>query len=166
MKAPKYLRETGYKAPTEPNDGFVQYANQTKHNIFDYLQSIPSLFHDFNLFMGNTMGTREYWHEWYDVEGRLLSGFDVSRSSSILVDVGGGKGHDLVAFDRTFQLNSDYQKGKLVLQDQAQVLDGIVGKELCASISKMPHDFFTPQPIKGECLARYTIRFSDSRMNH
>ncbi|KAF2658527.1 sterigmatocystin 8-O-methyltransferase [Lophiostoma macrostomum CBS 122681] len=120
MKAPKYLRETGYKAPTEPNDGFVQYANQTKYNIFEYLQSIPSLFQDFNLFMGNTMGAREYWHEWYDVESRILSGFD----------------------------------GRLILQDQVQVLEEVADEALPPNISKLPHDFFAPQPIKETLGAR------------
>jgi hypothetical protein len=67
IKIPKYLRESKYKAPSEPTDSFVQYANQTKLNIFKYLQAIPSLFQDFNLFMGNTIGTREHWHVWYDV---------------------------------------------------------------------------------------------------
>jgi hypothetical protein len=59
IKTPKYLRESKYKAPSEPTDGFVQYANQTRLNIFEYLQAMPSLFQDFNLFMGNTMGARE-----------------------------------------------------------------------------------------------------------
>jgi hypothetical protein len=37
IKTPKYLRESKYKAPSELTDGFVQYANQTKLNIFKYL---------------------------------------------------------------------------------------------------------------------------------
>jgi hypothetical protein len=59
IKTPKYLRESKYKAPSEPTDGFVQYANQTRLNIFEYLQAMPSLFQDFNLFIGSTMGARE-----------------------------------------------------------------------------------------------------------
>jgi hypothetical protein len=150
IKAPKFLRETGHKAPSEPTDGFVQYANQTKYNIFDFLQSIPSLFQDFNLFMGNTMGAREYWHEWYDVHGRLLTGFDSSKSSTLLVDIGGGKGHDLLAFDSTFGSPPKHYEGKLVLQDLPQVLDGIAENALGANNVKIPHDFFTEQPVRGE----------------
>jgi hypothetical protein len=111
------LRESKYKAPSKPTDGFVQYANQTKLNIFDYLQAIPSLFQNFNLFMGNTMGAREYWHDWYDVQDRLLSGFEPSTSPTLLVDIGGGKGHDLVAFDATFGKGEKSYDGQLVLQD-------------------------------------------------
>jgi hypothetical protein len=60
MKAPKFLHEIGYKNLMEPTDGFVQYANQTKYNNFEYLATMPSLFNDFNLFMGNTLGARKY----------------------------------------------------------------------------------------------------------
>ncbi|KAJ4359631.1 uncharacterized protein N0V89_000186 [Didymosphaeria variabile] len=150
IKAPKFLRETGYKAPSEPTDGFVQYANQTKLNIFDFLQANPSLFQDFKLFMGNTMGAREYWHEWYDVRGHLTTGFDSSKSSTLLVDIGGGKGHDLLAFDSTFGSSPKHYEGKLVLQDLPQVLDGIAENELSANIMKMSHNFFKEQPVSGE----------------
>lgn len=150
IKAPKFLYENGYKAPSEPTDGFVQYANQTKYNTFDFLHSMPYLFQDFNLFMGNTMGAREYWHEWYDVNGRLITGFDHSKSPTLLVDVGGGKGHDLLAFDSTFGSPPKHYEGKLVLQDLPHVLDDIAENELSANIVKMSHDFFTEQPVRGE----------------
>jgi hypothetical protein len=67
--------------------------------------------------MGNTMGAREYWHDWYDVQDRLLFGFELSTSPTLLVDIGGGKGHDLVAFDATFGKGEKSYDGQLVLQD-------------------------------------------------
>jgi hypothetical protein len=100
--------------------------------------------------MGNTMGMRDYWHEWYDIEGRLLKGFDSSQSSTLLVDVGGGKGHDLNAFDAAFGKPPRNYPGKLVLQDLPHVLDTIPDSDLASSISKMAHDFFVEQPVKGE----------------
>ncbi|KAF2115408.1 S-adenosyl-L-methionine-dependent methyltransferase [Lophiotrema nucula] len=126
IKAPKFLRETKYREPTEPTDTFLQYANQTKLPFFEYLQSIPPLLNNFNLFMGHTMGAREYWHEWYDIERRLLDNFDSSHSSALLVDVGGGKGHDLNAFDAAFGKSPRSYEGQL-----------------------MGHDFFLEQPAKG-----------------
>lgn len=149
MKAPKFLRENGYQAPCEPTDGFIQYANQTKYNVFQYLQSMPALFQDFNLFMGNTMGAREYWHDWYDIQGRLTTGFDSSKNPALIVDIGGGKGHDLVSFHHAFGRAPKHYEGDLVLQDLPQVLDSIPSEGLSARISKMPYDFFTPQPVKG-----------------
>jgi hypothetical protein len=129
--------------PTEPTDTFVQYAKQTKLHFFEYLHSIPPLLRDFHLFMGNTMGAREYWHEWYEVEGSLLTGFDSSHSSTLLVDVGGGKGHDLQAFYTAFGEPSWKESHKLVLQDLPHVIDAI-------PVVKMAHDFFTDQPVKGQ----------------
>ncbi|KAF2702772.1 sterigmatocystin 8-O-methyltransferase [Pleomassaria siparia CBS 279.74] len=149
IKAPKFLRETKYKMPTEPADTFVQYANQTKLNFFEYLHSIPPRLRDFNLFMGNSMGTREYWHDWYDMEGRLLNEFDLSQSSTLLVDVGGGKGHDLQSFYASFGKSSGQDQRKLVLQDLPHVVDAIPDAELPPTVVKMAHDFFTEQPVKA-----------------
>lgn len=149
IMGPKFLRELGYKVPIEPTDTMIQYAKQTRLKFFDYLQTQPSMFHDFNLFMGNTMGARQYWHEWYDVKGRLLENFDQSKSSTLLVDVGGGKGHDLQALYSSFGSPSWKDESNLVLQDLPQVLAAIPESELPAAVIKMPHDFFEEQPVKG-----------------
>ncbi|KAF2438301.1 sterigmatocystin 8-O-methyltransferase [Karstenula rhodostoma CBS 690.94] len=149
IKAPKFLRETNYKVPEEPKDGFIQYAHQTKLHAFEYLQSIPPLLHDFHLFMGNTMGAREYWHDWYDVEGKLLADFDPSKSQAILVDIGGGKGHDVKSFYSAFMAKSKEEQGKLVLQDLPHIIDAIPDNELPPAVIKMSHDFFEEQTVKG-----------------
>jgi len=146
MTAPKFLSETGYKSPTEPTDGFVQYANQTKYNIFDYLATIPSLFNDFNLFMGNTLGARKCWHEWYDVRGRLISGYE--GDGPLVVDVGGGKGHDMVAFHDRF--SPDQYPGSLILQDLPVVLNTVKQEDLRPNIIRQEQDFFEPQRTKGK----------------
>lgn len=95
--------------------------------------------------MGNTMGSREYWWDWYDVQGRLLTGFDKSKNEALLVDVAGGKGHDLQSFYEKFG-----DQGGLVLQEIPAVIEGIKDGDLHPSIQKTVHDFFRPQPIKGE----------------
>lgn len=85
------------------------------------------------------------WFEpgFYPVTDRLVKGFDASISEVFLVDVGGGKGHDLVAFATAYRS----PPGKLVLQDQPSVI-----AEVPASFNSLfaaaPHDFFTPQPIQ------------------
>lgn len=154
IKAPRYLQEVGWKSPTEPHDGFFQYANQTKLGVFDFLLEHPSLFADFNLFMGNTMGTRKYWCDWYKVEERLLTGFDSRMGSVLLVDVGGGKGHDLQAFHEKFGTEVVDRRGKLILQELKAVIDGINAGQLSTDIKLMEHDFFATQPIKGKNLLR------------
>jgi len=101
------------------------------------------------------MGARKYWHDWYDVEGRLLADFDSSRSPTLLVDVGGGKGHDLQSFHKAFGNSESHDESKLVLQDLTYVVDAIPDTELPPLVVKMAHDFFTEQPVKGKSDAAY-----------
>ncbi|KAI1660054.1 putative O-methyltransferase [Daldinia decipiens] len=136
-KAPKYLKEAGYSCPTDPNDGFMQYAFQTKLTSFQLFNSILRVQKDFNNFMGNTLGARKIWLDWYPIQ-ELIDG--AVPDSALLVDVGGGKGHDLIAFHERYP-----HKGRLVLQDF--VIDTI--GDLDPAIDPMYYDFFTEQPIKG-----------------
>jgi hypothetical protein len=86
VKAPRFLVETQFKCPTEPTDGILQYGLQTKLDFYHYLANRPSLFRDFNLFMGHVMESREYWYQWYDIQERLLSGYN-KAFGPLLVDV-------------------------------------------------------------------------------
>jgi hypothetical protein len=136
-----FLEKTSWKNPSEPRNGFFQYANNTQLHLFEYLASQPALFADFNLFMGAVGGSQPSWWEWYDVPGRLLAGF---TSDVLLVDVGGGQGHEVQGFHEQFG------KGKLVLQDLPRVIDGIAEGALDSSIMRIANDFFADQPVKGE----------------
>ncbi|OTA56458.1 S-adenosyl-L-methionine-dependent methyltransferase [Hypoxylon sp. EC38] len=142
-KAPKYLQEVGYRCPTDPNDGFMQYAFQTKLTTFQLFGTMPQILKDFNLFMGNTMGAREYWVDWFPVEEEIIKGATITENSPLLVDVGAGKGHDLLAFRRRYP----HQDGRIILQDLAPVIDSI--ESIDPAIELMKYDFFTEQPIEG-----------------
>ncbi|KAI1277558.1 putative O-methyltransferase [Xylaria sp. FL0933] len=137
--APKYFKEAGYRCPTDHRDGLMQYAFQTKLPTFELFASMPDVFKDFNTFMGNTMGARHYWVDWFPVENRLLR--DATEETPLLVDVGGGKGHDLLAFHQKFP------RQKLVLEDLASVTNTVQG--LNPAIDIVEYDFFTEQPVKG-----------------
>lgn len=56
------------------------------------------------------MGARRYWVDWFPVQRRVLDGIDPEKV--LLVDVGGGKGHDVLAFQARFP-----GRGRLVVQD-------------------------------------------------
>ncbi|KAK5994190.1 O-methyltransferase asqD [Cladobotryum mycophilum] len=142
QKSPKYFREAGYRCPTNPNDGFMQYAFQTKLNVFEFFASMPDVLQDFNGFMGNTMGARGYWTDWFPVERHLLKDYHDDSESALLVDVGAGRGHDILAFQEKYS-----GKGRLVLQDLAVITDSLDGID--PGIECMAHDFFTEQPVKG-----------------
>lgn len=143
IKGPQFLRETHHKSPAEPTDGFIQYANQTKLPAFEHLISKPDRLRDFNVFMGNTMGARAYWTDWFPVSEKLLDGMD--PTSKLLVDIAGGKGHDLQTFHEKFP----NQKG-LVLQELSHALAAVNDQNLDPSVERMEYDFFTEQPIKGK----------------
>lgn len=140
QKAPNYFREGGYRCPTDPHDGLMQYAFQTKMTSFELFKSIPRVFKDFNTFMGNTMGAREYWVDWFPVQERLLDG--VQDGPALIVDVGAGKGHDMLAFHAKYP-----GRGRLVLQDLPSVTNSLDDPN--PAIEVMPYDFFTEQPVKG-----------------
>ena len=73
----------------------------------------------------------------------LTKDFDGTAYNTILVDVGGGLGHDL----QILKEKHPDLPGKLVLQDRQEVISTIEATSL-SSFEANPHDFFTPQPIK------------------
>ena len=101
--------------------------------------------------LGTATGSQAYWWDWYDVQGRLIDGYDNKIGHTMLVDVG-GKGHDLQAFHERFGTSF---LGSVVLQESPDVIGGIHSNGLNSGIVRMEHDFFQPQPIKGDLLASY-----------
>src|SRR5271154_1582894 len=74
-----------------------------------------------------------------------LSGNYISKSplDTVLVDIGGGVGHDLIAFKQQYPS----LPGKRILQEIPVVIESIKG--LPAGIDATKHDFFAEQPVKG-----------------
>ncbi|KKZ65436.1 hypothetical protein EMCG_08735 [[Emmonsia] crescens] len=140
QSAPAYFLQRGHSCPIDPKDGLMQYSFNTKQTTFERIVSSPSLLKDFNTFMGNTMGARKYWVDWYPVQSQILDGATLDKA--LIVDVGAGKGHDLLAYKNQFP-----NTGRLVLQDLPEVIEGL--EDLDRAIDKVVYDFFTEQPITG-----------------
>jgi hypothetical protein len=83
------------------------------------------------------------------VQGRILEGFEAGEGRPLLVDVGGGKGHDLQVFWERFCRDEEGMRGELVLQELGSVIEGIREEELDGSVKRMEYDFFMEQPVKG-----------------
>ncbi|KAJ5623797.1 S-adenosyl-L-methionine-dependent methyltransferase [Penicillium lagena] len=114
---PSYIRETNHRAVEDELDCPFQYAFQTKLHCFD----------------------------WWKEHPREASQFHIGKQEVLLVDIGGGFGHDLMLFrDRCPDT-----KGRLILQDQSDVIDAIPKGSLHPTIEVIKHDFFKPQPIEG-----------------
>lgn len=81
--------------------------------------------------------------DYYPIQERLIEGSKQGDEAVFLVDVGGGRGHDLEGLKQAHP----NIKGKLILQDRPEVVSLA---ELSPGLEKMPHDFNTPQPVKGK----------------
>lgn len=142
---PEYLAQTGYVNPIDPADGVFQYTKNVKGNLFDYYRANPREGKSFNNVMGGVMAHQASWLTIYPHETLLDMGSSLpsASESAILVDIGGNVGHDL----ERFRLLHPEQASRLVLQDRAEV----VCESICPDpVRKMAHDFFSPQPIRGQ----------------
>lgn len=142
---PEYLRKTGYKTPTNDNDGPFQYALHTNLAYFDYMHADPVRAERFNICMRGNKGKRRQWFEWFPMES-LLDRFTVIPGSIFLVDMGGGKGHHLERLLARFPLLGNH----LALQDLPGTISSL--GNLDSRIRPMAHDIFSPQPVKGACV--------------
>lgn len=141
VKLPEYFRVNGYANPNSMTSGPFQFAFNFKGTYFDWLKSIPEEQEAFNRMMALTrMGRGEEWFDFFPTESRFSS---TDPSSPLLVDIGGGLGHDLSAFHKRFP----NLPGKLILQDLEPVISNIT--YLDPKIERQIYNFFTPQPVKG-----------------
>ncbi|PVH85194.1 putative O-methyltransferase [Cadophora sp. DSE1049] len=140
---PQFLAKTSFKNPEGPMGNF-QSAFNTDLQMFPWLMEHPEQMSNFNdLMMGQRMNRIE-WFNFADVDSILFDGYDTGlENATLLVDVGGGRGHDLEAFRNRFP----EAKGSMILQYLPPVIDDI--KELHGDIVRMNHDFFTPQSVEG-----------------
>lgn len=134
----------GYKTPTDSLNCPFQLTFATKLPFFEYLCQNPGTLKDFNSSMARNRGSRKHWVDWFPVESQILSAISSAENDTLLVDVGGGKGHDLE------RLLSKYPetKGWLVLQDLPDAINSI--EQLSPDIHPMSHNFFTPRPVRGK----------------
>lgn len=138
-----FLEKNEYKCPEDAYDSPWQFAYNTNDHYWDWLQKNPETQQAFNSVMTGAQEHRsEDWFDLYPVAENL----DVSHSPdrALLVDIGGGVGHDLVVFKKRFP----ELPGKLILQDLPQVIDDIK-TPLPDGITAMKHNFFDAQPVRG-----------------
>jgi hypothetical protein len=140
---PTYLAKISYKEPTEINVNNYSEADKDGLNFFGRLQKSPAYFEAFT-------GHMEAWTAWktpltevYDTT-TLLEGAKLDDGSPFMVDVGGNTGIDI---SRVLEKHPELPKGSLVLQDLPEV---IVNAHVDEKVTTMAHDFFLPQPVKGE----------------
>ncbi|KAF2720474.1 S-adenosyl-L-methionine-dependent methyltransferase [Polychaeton citri CBS 116435] len=146
---PSYFRDNAtassfYTNPWDISNGPFQYAHKTEKPFFLYLNERPESLKAFNHYMTSFREGKAGWTDVYPVEERLIANpEDSSNARPILVDVGGGLGHDLRSLH---QKVPNLKPDQLILQDRPEVISAISA----SSPEKLPftpsaHDFFTPQ---------------------
>lgn len=164
QKLHEYLAATHYQFPTDSLDCAFQLAHNTKSSFFEFLQQHPRLGSMFNNHMTSMRAGLSGWmdHGFYPSEHHLLNGISEEEDAVLLVDVGGGKGHDL---QRICQQHPDIHN-RLVLQDQANVIEDLGDTKLDSRITPMIHDFFQEQPIRGKPYLARNIRCRQKTPTH
>lgn len=144
-KLPYFLRDTGFKNPTDIEHSGFHYSHG--QDYFDFIASDPDVKEAFH----NTMNLlSKYgavpWTSFYPIN-QLIAEFKQDRP--MLVDIGGGRGNDVKVF---LSSHPDAPTGSVIVQDRAEVLKLIVDPVLVGEqgpVRLMTHDFFLPQPVKG-----------------
>lgn len=147
---PAYLKKTGFRNPTDVNNCNFQHWRGEGANFFHYIGTNALLTSPFN----DTMECHSKYNltPWVDIYPTdtvvAAKREDSSSPRPLVVDIGGGKGHDLKKF---LARHPDVPAGSLVLQDLPDFLKGVEA-DLAgagAAIAVRPHDFFTPQPAES-----------------
>ncbi|RAL09103.1 putative hydroxyindole O-methyltransferase [Aspergillus homomorphus CBS 101889] len=127
-KFPDYFQQTEYKSPVIGSlNGPFQHAHSTQLHFFEWLTTNPPNLKHFNSFMS-----------------AYRAGKANCISDVLLVDVGGGSGHDVAHFIAQYPTHP----GRVVLQDREPVISALEATSL-SLYTASAHDFFTPQPICG-----------------
>ncbi|RDW64582.1 hypothetical protein BP6252_10233 [Coleophoma cylindrospora] len=142
---PKFLSDTQYRNCTNPMKSGLQAGHNTTLHAFEFFTNTPGLLEDFNNHMAGYSMSRLRWidKDCYPIEQNLGIGLSKDQGAVLLVDIGGGTGHDIMEFHKQHSSLS----GRLILQDTPAVIAST--KDLPDRIEKMSYDFFTEQPIKG-----------------
>jgi hypothetical protein len=127
---------------TAPGSTAFAQALDTDDTLFDYLSKNPKLEMVFAHCMRGVSESTKSWVDIYPTESLLVDDDGRSYDEVVVVDIGGGIGHDINAFQRKHRLAS----GRLVLQDLEKVVEQA---KVESNITIMPHDFFKIQTVKG-----------------
>ncbi|PYH80048.1 putative hydroxyindole O-methyltransferase [Aspergillus uvarum CBS 121591] len=151
---PTFFENTQYQSPTVGSlSGPFQSAHRTPLHFFDWLVANPPNLQHFDSFMSAYRAGKANWCDpgFYPVADRLVAGFDDTTNAEgvLLVDVGGGRGHDVAIFSQQYPTHP----GRIILQDREPVIAALEAASATApgpsSFTAQAHDFFTPQPVAG-----------------
>lgn len=143
---PKFLAQTKYQNPTDKTPFNLAY--NTDMPVFEWRKHNPENAKAGQAFMAaQRMGQRSVWDGKVTMTDFKLSEADRKDGRVMLVDVGGGMGHQCVDIRKH---NPDIE-GKFITQDLPFIQDMISNRDELdeLNIETMPHDFMKEQPVKN-----------------
>lgn len=147
MELPSFLESIDWQNPTDGTSCNFHHAHKTKDNAFLHMSTTdPEAVVSFNDAMEcHSRYNLVPWTTLYPTE-TVVSAGRTKPDRVLVVDVGGGKGHDLSKFAAK---HPGVGRGSLVLQDLPDMIKTGVAPDAEGKISIQPHDFLTPQPVRG-----------------
>ncbi|PYH44716.1 o-methyltransferase [Aspergillus saccharolyticus JOP 1030-1] len=147
LALPAQLKATNYAPPVDSTACAFQRGFDTELHFFDLLKQHPQHAREFNNHMSAYHQGRPSWMDlgFYPVHTLVEVSPPVTADDVLLVDIGGGMGHDLVEFHRKWPDLS----GRLIVQDLPAVVAQARELNLNPKIELMEYDFFEEQVIKG-----------------
>lgn len=140
---PSFLAKTSYQEPLDPKNSVYRDWNPEKLPFFERCLTSQTLQDSWSGYMVEWAKYKIPWPEFYDTAA-LVDGADLSAGQTLIVDVGGHHGVDIL---RVLDKHPNLPAGSLVLQDLADVVSSVnIGTD---KIKVMAHDFFEAQPIYG-----------------
>lgn len=146
VNLPSFLKKNQYREPLDPKK-FDNHVDTFGCVFFDYLQENHAAGSNFIGSMAAIGDHKMDWTEVYNTTG-LVRGADLTGKTPLFVDIGGANGLDTA---RLLSKHPDlpYDAG-LVVQDLPEVTNTHGAREkLDPRITRMEHDFFTPQSLGG-----------------
>ncbi|KAL4766832.1 O-methyltransferase [Aspergillus nidulans var. acristatus] len=140
-KVTEFLRKHNYQFIEGLTSGPWNYAMDREEVIWEWFSADPERLRLSNSFMEADNGSRPSWVEWCSLPEQLVKAFDGGVEDVFMVDVAGGRGHDLKAFmDKFLDV-----KGQFILEDLGHVIEQSVDG---LRANKIEFDLFKEQPIK------------------
>ncbi|KAJ5951242.1 S-adenosyl-L-methionine-dependent methyltransferase [Penicillium vulpinum] len=150
-QTPDFLRHTGYQNPTDPLNAPIQYAHKTALPKAQWLEKNPDIQKRFHRYVEGVRANRMYWVEWFPVQERVITGASKREEDVLIVDIGGGTGRDISAFQKRFP----HTPGKLILADLPSVIRNI--RRPSPGIIPVEYNLLDAQPILGSRI--YYLKF-------
>ena len=105
MALPEFLEWTKYENPANSEDCAFNLGHSTKESIFKWLKTRPEKLHDFIVWTSGQREGRANWLDFFPLEQQISNGFGIKDNEVMIVDIGGGCGHEIQAILSSIQLN-------------------------------------------------------------